>query len=527
MQDTQSELIAGEEPKTQTRTTVALSLIVHGEAVRYNRGKTGVSRYDFKHMLDSRGAVIPYVSSQCFKKHWRETLPFTPSPIIRERDSKGQEKNQAYTSGDPMKYVDDDLFGYMIAGAAEVESEEATNESGDEEKVETPESQDEKLAAISFSPDQLKTDKTWIKLLKDDSSALVRHIVDLLPTEARTEFDSTSESQNLSENLRLAVTGVLNVLLDATDENDIFKEEFFPDLGKKTGKKQADALKVKNDTTVRLTRLELLQKAFDKGFEKKKKRETTRRTAPVRMHALVAFSGIKLAEDFQTFSRDIALTGKNSILNPNNVGIYSGWLKTRVLIEAFRVGKFYIGGNMDILRDQIGQNEAQNEVNPYDRQGGTVEYIQIADDERKKRVGVALESLGNIGNAHGPASSALHDGSLKPRAFIGALMNCADSPFDIVWEDNNGTPRLNFSHLKAVLRDWEDLFANKVLYIGIAPEMLPKRHVEDMDKVDVDGKTDIETFASTVQEALEPLGFTAVVDTPRRALKEMAKNFAV
>ncbi len=512
MQNIQTELFEGEDPKAQTRTTVALSLIVHGEAVRYNRGKTGAGRYDFKHMIGPRGAVIPYVSSQCFKKHWRETLPFTPSPIIRERDSKGQEKNQAYTSGDPMRFVDDDLFGYMIAGAAEVESEETATEAAEDAEVETPESQDEKLASIAFSPDQFKTDKTWIKLLKDDSSALVRTLVDLLPAEAREEFDSTTESQNLSENLRLAVTVALNDLLDAKDDSDIFKENFFPDLGKKTGKKQADALKVKNDVTVRLTRLELLQKAFAKGFETKKKRETTRRTAPVRMHALVAFSGVKLAEDFQTFSRDIAMTGKNSILNPNNVGIYSGWLKTRVLIEAFRVGKFYIGGNMDILPDQIGENATQDEANPYDRQNGTVKFIQIAADERKKRVGVALESLGNIGNAHGPASSALHDGSLKPRAFIGALMNCADSPFDAVWEDNDGTPRLNFSRLRAVLRDWDDLFQTKTLYVGIAPEML--------------GDGDVEAFASIVSEVVKPLGFEAIVDTPRRALKEMAQHFA-
>jgi len=516
MQNNQDELITGEESqaeesKTHARTTVALSLIIHGEAVRYNRGKTGMGRYDFKHMLDSRGKAIPYVSAQCFKKHWRETLPFTPSPIIREKDSKGQEKNQAFTSGDPMKYVDDDLFGYMIAGAAEVESDESVGETSEE--VETPEAQDEKLSSISFSSDQLKTDKTWIKLLKDDSNALVRQVVDLLPSEARAEFDSTSEGANLSENLRLAITDVLNGLLEVTPENDIFNETYFPDLSKKTGKKQADALKIKNDLTVRLTRLELLQKAFDKGFEKKKKRETTRRTAPVRMHALVAFSGIKTAEDFQTFSRDVALTGKNSILNPNPVGLYSGWLKTRVLIEAFRVGKFYIGGNMDILRDQIGDNATQNEPNPYDRQNGTVEFIQLADDERKKRVGVALESLGNIGNAHGPASSALHDGSLKPRAFIGALMNCADSPFDAVWEDNDGTPRINFSRLKAVLRDWDDLFESKVLYVGIAPEML--------------GADDVEAFAETVNETVQPLGFQAQVDTPRRALKKMAENFAV
>jgi hypothetical protein len=497
--------------QTPKRTTIALSLMVHGEAVRYNRGKTG-SRYDFKHMIGPKGPnfPIPYVSSQCFKKHWRETLPFIPSPIIREKDAKGQEKNQAYTSGEPMKYVDDDLFGYMIAGAAETESGESSD--AEDAPPEAPEDQDAKLAAVSFDADQLKKDKTWIKLLKDDSSALVRQVVDLLPAEAREEFDSTPDSANLSDNLRQAITDVLNGLLEVTPETDIFTENYFPDLGKKAGKKQADALQIKNDLTVRMTRLELLQKAFTKGFEVKKKRDTTRRTAPVRMHALVAFSGIKTAEDFQTFSRDVALTGKNSILNPNNIGIYSGWLKTRILIEAFRVGKFYIGSNMDILRDQVGEYSVQNEPNPYDRQNATVEFIQIANEERLHRVGVALQSLGDIGNAHGPASGALHDGSLKPRAFIGALMNCADSPFDAVWEDNNGAPRLNLSRLKAVLRDWDDLFENKTLYIGIAPELL--------------GDDDVETFSLVINETVAPLGFDAVVDTPRRALKAMAQKIS-
>ena len=513
-------------PETRTRATIALSLIVYGEAVRYNRGKTG-GRYDFKHMIGPRGNVIPYVSSQCFKKHWRETLPFAPSPIIREKDSKGQEKNQAFTSGDPMKYVDDDLFGYMIAGAAEAEAGEEATDSNEADAVEAPADLDEKLTAIAFSPDQLKSDKTWIKLLKDDANALVNKVVNTLPSEAREEFVSTPDNVNLSNTLRQAITDVLNALLSATSEDDIYNETFFPDLGKKTGKKQADALKIKNDQAVRTTRLELLQKAFSKGFEVKKKRDTTRRTAPVRMHALVAFSGLSLGEDFQTFSRDVALTGKNSILNPNPVGIYSGWLKSRVLIEAFRVGKFYIGNNMDILDDQIGDYAVQTEINPYDRSNATVRFVPIADDERRRRVGVALEALGDIGNVRGPASGALHDGSLKPRAFIGAVMNCADSPFDSVWEDNDGMPRLSLSRLKAVLRDWDDLFQTKTLYIGVSPEMLPKRRQEDSDKTEIDGKTEIETYADTVNETLQPLGFTAVVDTPRRAFKEMATNITI
>jgi hypothetical protein len=500
------------ELKTHSRTTIALSLIVHGEAVRYNRGKTG-SRYDFKHMIGPKGTVIPYVSSQCFKKHWRETMPFPPSPIIREKDSKGQEKNQAFTSGDPMRYADDDLFGYMIAGAADTDSTEDIADTEEGTPLESPEVQDEKLASIRFSSDQLKADKTWMRLLKDDSTALTCHVVNLLSDEAREEYDSTPTSANLSETLRQSITDVLNRLLDVTSENEVFNESFFPDLGKKTGKRQAEALNIKNDLTVRMTRWGLLQKAFIKGFEAKKKRETTRRTAPIRMHALVAFSGIKTAEDFQTFSRDVALTGKNSILNPNAVGIYSGWLKTRVLLEAFRVGKFYIGSNMDILRDQVGENSVQVEPNPYDRLNGNVEFIQLPVDERNSRVGIALQSLGDIGNVHGPASGALHDGSLKPRAFIGALMNCADSPFDAVWEDNEGTPRLNFSRLKAVLRDWEDLFSVKTVYVGISPEML--------DNIDV------EEFGTRVNDSIQPLGFNAVVDTPRRAFKEMARNVSI
>ena len=216
-------------PQTPQHTTLALSLIVHGEAVRYNRGKTG-SRYDFKHMIGPKGVVIPYVSSQCFKKHWRETLPYAPSPIIREKDAKGKEKNQAFTSGDPMKYVDDDLFGYMIAGATDADSE---SEEIEDSTPEAPEDQDEKLAAISFDADQLKKDKTWIKLLKDDSSPLVRQIVDMLPHEAREEFDSTPDNTNLSDNLRHAITAVLDELLEVTPETDVFNEKYFPELGKR------------------------------------------------------------------------------------------------------------------------------------------------------------------------------------------------------------------------------------------------------------------------------------------------------
>src|SRR5213595_2358045 len=105
--------------------TVAISLLVHGEAVRFNRGQSRGDDFDFKYMRgrhrDGHSEVYPYVSSQCYKKYWRESLPGPFSPITREKDAKGKEKNQAYTDGNPIKYMDDDLFGYMIAGAAELD----------------------------------------------------------------------------------------------------------------------------------------------------------------------------------------------------------------------------------------------------------------------------------------------------------------------------------------------------------------------------------------------------------------------
>ena len=51
--------------------TVAMSLLVHGEAVRFNRGQSRGDDFDFKYMKGRDGREYPYVSSQCFKKYWR------------------------------------------------------------------------------------------------------------------------------------------------------------------------------------------------------------------------------------------------------------------------------------------------------------------------------------------------------------------------------------------------------------------------------------------------------------------------
>ncbi|HEU19090.1 MAG TPA: type I-B CRISPR-associated protein Cas7/Cst2/DevR [Deltaproteobacteria bacterium] len=68
--------------------------------------------------IRKNGKDYPYVSGQAWRYWWRETLIhdylWQMSPVIRE-------KKIAYTEADPMKYPDDDIFGYMRAGKKEIE----------------------------------------------------------------------------------------------------------------------------------------------------------------------------------------------------------------------------------------------------------------------------------------------------------------------------------------------------------------------------------------------------------------------
>jgi len=71
--------------------------------------------------IRKNGKEYPYVSGQAWRYWWRDVLMkefgWDMSPIIRE-------KKIAYTEADPMKYPDDDLFGYMRAGKKEIEDPE-------------------------------------------------------------------------------------------------------------------------------------------------------------------------------------------------------------------------------------------------------------------------------------------------------------------------------------------------------------------------------------------------------------------
>jgi CRISPR-associated protein Cas7/Cst2/DevR subtype I-B len=69
--------------------------------------------------------IYPYVSAQAFRRWVRDSLPADEprSKVIRSGSGK---KQQAHTAGAPHRYLDDDLFGYMVAVKKNADGEAGT-----------------------------------------------------------------------------------------------------------------------------------------------------------------------------------------------------------------------------------------------------------------------------------------------------------------------------------------------------------------------------------------------------------------
>lgn len=83
-----------------------------------NNGRGEDNRGMVKQFIVGRGDKYPYVSAQASRRWLRDSLPAAEptSPVLRSGEGK---KQQAYTRGRPDLYLDDDLFGYMIAVKAD------------------------------------------------------------------------------------------------------------------------------------------------------------------------------------------------------------------------------------------------------------------------------------------------------------------------------------------------------------------------------------------------------------------------
>ncbi|WP_040800517.1 type I-B CRISPR-associated protein Cas7/Cst2/DevR [Nocardia higoensis] len=88
-----------------------IALDITAGAPNNARGESNVG--EIKKMIIGRD-THPYVSAQAFRRWVRDSFPpeVTASPVTRSGSAANQ---QAHTAGRPDLYIDDDLFGYMVA----------------------------------------------------------------------------------------------------------------------------------------------------------------------------------------------------------------------------------------------------------------------------------------------------------------------------------------------------------------------------------------------------------------------------
>lgn len=106
---------------------------------------------------------FPYASSQAMKRALRDTLKglgFTISPVINT--------SPARTAGDPTKYIDDDLFGFMDPSAKkERKVEEGEAETSEENASENPSSGEAKTVEVTKEMiEKLKSPKKAVETIK-------------------------------------------------------------------------------------------------------------------------------------------------------------------------------------------------------------------------------------------------------------------------------------------------------------------------------------------------------------------------
>ncbi|MGI6093661.1 MAG: type I-B CRISPR-associated protein Cas7/Cst2/DevR [Veillonellaceae bacterium] len=129
--------------------------------------------------VKAKDGVYPYVSAQAFRYWLRETVKkeatWTATPIFREGKI-------AYTDANPIKYAEDDLFGYMRAPSKKSDAAKKRTETG---LLDTATSLEDGVTLTRHSPFKVSTliSIAPLKELTRDFGVMARHEGDPVPYE--------------------------------------------------------------------------------------------------------------------------------------------------------------------------------------------------------------------------------------------------------------------------------------------------------------------------------------------------------
>lgn len=141
-----------------------------------NAGKSSTTNFEngvATKTITKNGKTYAYVSGQAWRYWWRETLKkdfnWSLSPVTRE-------SKIAFTDANPLKYADDDVFGYMKAAKDVILKEDGTPEldsKGKEKKEDVTVTRVSPLKnSVLVSVASTKTEEHWSSMARQDGDSV-------------------------------------------------------------------------------------------------------------------------------------------------------------------------------------------------------------------------------------------------------------------------------------------------------------------------------------------------------------------
>ncbi len=174
-----------------------------------NAGKDNSTTVDNAVMtkkIRKNGKEYPYVSGQAWRYWWRESLAqnmnWEMSPIIRE-------KKIAYTEANPIKYPDDDIFGYMRAAKIIVKDEKGKDKKENITLTRVSPLKNSALIAVAYNPivqnwsSMTRQEGDAVPYGKDEYSSIMKGMFSLdLDSSGTFSMQNRSGFMNLNDKLR-------------------------------------------------------------------------------------------------------------------------------------------------------------------------------------------------------------------------------------------------------------------------------------------------------------------------------------
>lgn len=317
---------------------------------------------------------FPYASSQAMKRALRDTLKglgFFISPVINS--------SPARTVGDPTKYIDDDLFGYMDPSAKkESKAEESESEASDDSKKDT---------ATEGEESSIEIPKQTIGTLKSPKKAIEK---------------------------------IKKYFSDNNQETSITKEKL-QEIG--ITDKEIDSI------------IKAVTKDETASFNKMLQNLNSVRKSVISMTPLLSLSNFDDSVDFG--ANMLGLKAGTSPM-PYETEVHRGWYRISLYIDLDRIGTGdgfikpplkKVGEEKASVSELLSQNLDFDFVHKIGDKKFTLikkEYSTLDDNERYRRAKAILDSIRFLAPS-GRSSNWLID--LTPKLMAAAYVKGAKTPF--------------------------------------------------------------------------------------------------